>query len=324
MKPNFDGELASDAIRVTWLGHATILLQMDGITVLTDPMFSERASPSQVVGPKRYRDVACTIHDLPSQLDAVVISHNHYDHLDLNSVTLLNARYGNDLRWFIPLGLANWFETVGCENVVELDWWEENCVPEKSDISFVFTPAQHWSKRTLNDANRSLWGSWTIIGPNNRFFFTGDTGYCPVFKEIGKMYGPFTAAAIPIGAYEPRWFMKSQHINPEEAVQVHEDLRSNFSFGIHWGTFNLAKEVIVNHIHVCNMSSICFNTTLSFQYYLDPPVKLREALETKNISTESFITFKHGESRLVHFDGKSEHDRPARISKRGIMYRDGT
>ena len=255
VKPRFDGIPPIDAVRVTWLGHATVLFQMDGITVLTDPIFSDRASPSQVVGPKRYREMPCTIHDLPSHLDAVVISHNHYDHLDMNSVTLLNARYGKDLRWFIPLGLATWFDTAGCENVVELDWWEENCVPEKSDVSFVFTPAQHWSKRTLNDDNKSLWGSWSIIGPRHRFFFSGDTGYCNVFKEIGRMYGPFSAAAIPIGAFEPRWFMKYQHVNPEEAVLIHKDLRCQFSFAIHWGTFALANEVIFLRVLTRNSCS---------------------------------------------------------------------
>ncbi|RWS19563.1 N-acyl-phosphatidylethanolamine-hydrolyzing phospholipase D-like protein, partial [Leptotrombidium deliense] len=205
VKPQFDLPANEDEMKVTWLGHATVLVQMDGVTLITDPIFSERASPSQVIGPRRYRDPPCSVHDLPSNLDAVIISHNHYDHLDLNTVTLLNARYGTDLRWFVPLGLGYWFEQVSIENVVELDWWEENCVPDKNDVSFVFTPSQHWSKRTLNDDNKSLWGSWSIIGPKHRFFFAGDTGYCPVFKEIGRLYGPFTVAAIPIGAFEPRW-----------------------------------------------------------------------------------------------------------------------
>ena len=196
-----------------------------------------------MVGPKRYRDVPCSIHDLPCHLDAVLISHNHYDHLDMNTVTLLNARYGVDVRWFVPLGLTSWFESAGCENVVELDWWEESCIPEKLDTSFIFVPAQHWSKRTLADDNKSLWGGWVVIGPRHRFYFAGDTGYCPSFKEIGTMYGPFTASAIPIGAFEPRWFMKYQHVNPEEAVAIHLDVRSDFSLAIHWGTFALANEV---------------------------------------------------------------------------------
>lgn len=276
VEPKIKSSPPADAFRVTWLGHATILAEFDNIAVLTDPIFSDRASPSQVIGPKRYRDPPCTIHDLPSNLDAVVISHSHYDHLDLNSVVILNARFGSDLRWFIPLGLADWFNSVGCENVVELDWWEENCVADKSDVSFVFTPSQHWSKRTLTDENKTLWGSWVIKGPNFRFFFAGDTGYCSIFKQIGLVYGPFNVAAIPIGAYEPRWFMKHQHVNPEEAVRIHQDLQSIFSIAIHWGTFALSNE-----------------------YFLDPPRLLREALEKRRVNLKDFVTFKHGETQII-------------------------
>ncbi|XP_054711170.1 uncharacterized protein LOC129220766 [Uloborus diversus] len=276
VKQNFSKlSIPDDGIRVTWIGHSTVLVQMHGLNILTDPIFSDRASPSQVVGPKRFRDPPCSIHDLP-HINAVVISHNHYDHLDYNTVILLNARFGTDIRWFVPLGLQSWMQNVGCENVVELDWWEENCVPEHSDTFFVFTPAQHWSKRTLGDDNKSLWGSWCVLGPKYRFFFAGDTGYCEVFKQIGKVHGPFDLSAIPIGAYEPRWFMKYQHVNPEEAVQIHMEVRSKKSLAIHWGTFCLANE-----------------------YYLDPPVKLRNGLDKYEIPPENFFTMKHGETRLI-------------------------
>jgi len=248
VKPNLASTSPSDGVRVIWIGHSTVLVQFDDTTVITDPNFSERASPSQVIGPKRYRNVPCSIDELPSTLDAVVISHNHYDHLDLNTVILLNSRYGIDLRWFIPLGLGEWFDKAGVYNYIELDWWEENCVPDKSDISFVFTPAQHWSKRTLNDNNKSLWGSWAIIGPKFRFFFAGDTGFCPVFEDIGRLFGPFTVCAIPIGSFEPKWFQKHSHIDPEEAVIIHQHLKSNFSLAIHWGTFALANEVTIVHL----------------------------------------------------------------------------
>lgn len=195
IKPKFNAEPPAEGIRVTWLGHASLLVQFDGVTILTDPVFSQRASPIKIMGPKRYREPPCTLHELPP-VDAVVISHNHYDHLDLDTVNGLNARFGSDLTWFVPLGLASWFYQTGVSNVIELDWWQENCLPDKSQVSFVFTPAQHWSKRSLSDDNKSLWGSWSIIGPNHRFFFSGDTGYCNVFKEIGHMYGPFTVAAM--------------------------------------------------------------------------------------------------------------------------------
>lgn len=146
--------------------------------------------------------------------------------------------------------MSTWFEAAGCENVVELDWWEENCVPEKGHVSFVFTPAQHWSKRTLNDDNKSLWGGWAVIGPKHRFYYPGDTGYCPVFRDIGRIYGPFDVCAIPIGAYEPRWFMRAQHVNPEEAVKIHQDVKSKFTVAIHWGTFALANEVCIDRVFI--------------------------------------------------------------------------
>lgn len=143
-------------------------------------------------------------------------------------------------------------------------------------MSFVFTPCQHMSKRTLTDDNKTLWGSWVIKGPNFRFFFAGDTGYCNIFKQIGLTYGPFNVAAIPIGSYEPRWYMKHQHVNPEEAVRIHQDIRSTFSIAIHWGTFAISNE-----------------------YFLDPPRLLREALEKQRVNLKSFVTFKHGETREI-------------------------
>ncbi|KAL7828317.1 hypothetical protein AOLI_G00314690 [Acnodon oligacanthus] len=241
--PEQCGQVGS-SLRVTWLGHSTVLLEMDGLVVLTDPMFSQRASPMSFVGPKRYRGPACTVAQLP-RVDAVLISHTHYDHLDASSVAALNSRFGAELRWFVPLGLLDWMRKNGCENVIELDWWEENCVPGHDDVTFVCTPAQHWCKRTPTDDNRALWGSWTVLGPDNRFFFAGDTGYCSVFEEIGKRFGPFDLAAIPIGAYLPRGIMKSQHVDPEEAVQIHIDVQAKNSLAIHWGTFALAYELAI-------------------------------------------------------------------------------
>uniref|UniRef100_A0A673MIV2 N-acyl phosphatidylethanolamine phospholipase D n=1 Tax=Sinocyclocheilus rhinocerous TaxID=307959 RepID=A0A673MIV2_9TELE len=214
------------SVRATWLGHATVLVEMEGLVFLTDPMFSQRASPVAFMGPKRYRDPPCTIEQLP-RLDAVVISHTHYDHLDADSVAALNARFGSSLRWFVPLGLAEWMQKTGCENVTELDWWVGSRIPGHDNVTFFCTPAQHWCKRTPVDDNKALWGSWTVVGPYCRFFFTGDTGYCSAFKEIGKRFGPFDLAAIPIGA-----------------VQIHMDIQAKTSLAIHWGTFALAYEVL--------------------------------------------------------------------------------
>lgn len=263
-------------MRVTWLGHATVLVEMDDLVVLTDPVFSQRASPLQFVGPKRFRDPACTVAQLP-RIHAVLISHTHYDHLDAGSVASLNERFGGDLRWFVPLGLLDWMQKCGCENVIELDWWEENCVPGHDEVTFVCTPSQHWCKRTPLDDNKALWGSWSVLGPCNRFFFAGDTGYCSVFEEIGKRFGPFDLAAIPIGAYLPRNVMQSQHVDPEEAVRIHIDVQAKHSVAIHWGTFALA-----------------------YEYYLEPPMKLKEAMERYGLSQEKFFVLKHGESRVLN------------------------
>jgi N-acyl-phosphatidylethanolamine-hydrolysing phospholipase D len=277
LKPDLDllRDPPVDGVRVTWFGHATVLVQMDGVTVLADPIFSDRASPIPFLGPKRFRPVPCSVEDLP-RIDAVVISHNHYDHLDRPTVQLLNARFGVDLRWFVPMGMASWFRDLGVCNVVELTWWTGREVNSTSDVKVIFTPNQHWSKRTTANDNRSLWGSWSVIGPRHRFFFAGDTGYCPAFKIIGEKFGPFDAAAIPIGAYEPRWFMQYPHVDPAQAVTIHRDVRSKSSLGIHWGTFPLA-----------------------FEYYLEPPQKLKEALLEQGVPEEEFFTLKHGESRTV-------------------------
>ncbi|XP_033102262.1 N-acyl-phosphatidylethanolamine-hydrolyzing phospholipase D-like [Anneissia japonica] len=266
----------SSGIRVSWLGHACVLVQFDGITILTDPIFSMRCSPSQHVGPKRYRGPPCDMYDLPS-IDAVLISHAHYDHLDLPTVKFLNARFGSSLRWFVPLGLMNWMMKAGCENVIEMDWWQENGHPDHMKITFAFTPTQHWSNRALHDNGWYLWGSWCVFGPNHSFFFGGDTGYCEAFSQIGRRYGPFDLAAIPIGAYEPRWFKKPQHINPQEAVQVHTDLQSSASIGIHWGTFPFGNE-----------------------FYLDPPKLVKEEMEKQGLNPDDFFTLNHGESRLLY------------------------
>ncbi|KAK1789460.1 hypothetical protein P4O66_015374 [Electrophorus voltai] len=273
--PEQCGHLDS-SLRVTWLGHATVLLEMDGLVVLTDPIFSQRASPLSFMGPKRYRGPVCSVAQLP-HVDAVLISHTHYDHLDTYTVGALNARFRSNLRWFVPLGMLGWMKERGCENVVELNWWEENGIPGHEDVMFVCTPAQHWCKRTPMDDNRVLWASWSVLGPNNRFFFAGDTGYCPVFAEIGKCFGPFDLAAIPIGAYLPRDIMKAQHVDPEEAVQIHIDIQAKNSLAIHWGTF-----------------------ALSYEYYLEPPVRMRDAMVAHALNPDQFFTLSHGESRLLN------------------------
>lgn len=219
---------------------------------LTDPVFSHRCSPVQFAGPARYRPCPTDVASLP-HIHAVFISHNHYDHLDVATVRQLNARFP-DLQWHVPQGLAAWMVRTGrvsAERITEQTWWETVSISGSQDISCTFTPAQHWGKRSVTDNNKALWGSWCIRGSHSNFFFSGDTGYCSVFKEIGERHGPFSLAAIAIGAYEPRDFMAPQHVNPEEAVQIHRDIRSARSLGIHWGTWPLTYEPCV---HLVNFS----------------------------------------------------------------------
>lgn len=222
---------------LTWLGHATTLLQYQGVTVLTDPILSDYAGPARLVGTNRYTPAPLAVTELP-RIDVVVISHNHYDHLDAATVDAL----GNSPHWFVPKGLAAWFADRKITNVTELDWWQSARI---GDLTLLATPSQHWSNRTMIDRNKSLWASWAILWPDFRFWFAGDTGYNAIqFKQIGDRVGPFDLAAIPIGAYAPREIMENQHINPEEAVQIHRDIRSQYSFGIHWGTFVLTTEPV--------------------------------------------------------------------------------
>uniref|UniRef100_A0A915K4P6 N-acetylphosphatidylethanolamine-hydrolyzing phospholipase D n=1 Tax=Romanomermis culicivorax TaxID=13658 RepID=A0A915K4P6_ROMCU len=246
MNPNFAVE--DENLRATWLGHATVLIQMERICVLTDPCFSPKCSPISIFGPQRIRPPPCSLDDLP-KVDAVLISHNHYDHLDSTAVRTLNARFGADLRWYVPLGLKEWFCNVGCFNVAEFNWWQEDVLTTGDNTHrMVCLPSQHWSCRNGFDRNRSLWCSWAVIGARHRFYFAGDTGYFTAFASIGHFYGPFTLAAIPIGCYKPRSFMKSQHVCPEEAVKIHLDVKAKNSIGIHWGTYDMGStEVMILH-----------------------------------------------------------------------------
>ena len=218
---------------VTWIGHATMLVRLAGKNVLFDPTFSPRASPVAFAGPKRVVPLPIDIADLP-RIDVVMISHNHYDHLDANSVQRLAVSTHGSPRFLVPKGLAAWFKEQGITRVDEYDWWQEARV---GPLRITFVPVQHWSRRGLTDTNQSLWGGWVVEGEGLRLIHTGDTGYSPDFKDIGQRLGPFDMAFIPIGAYAPRWFMKVMHVDVPEAVQVRADLRAERAIGMHWGTF---------------------------------------------------------------------------------------
>lgn len=281
---------AGDAMEplVTWIGHATVLVQAGGLSVLTDPHFSARASPVSFVGPRRAQAPGMAIDDLPP-IDAVVISHNHYDHLDRDSVVLLNARADGRTRFLVPLGLKPWFERHGITNVVELDWWQSHtlALPGRAPVQLHLTPVQHWSARGLHDRSQTLWGGWAVFTRDFAWYFAGDAGYSADFADTRRhfertqagRFGPgrgFDLALIPVGAYEPRWFMSLQHVNPQEAVQVHRDLAARHSLGIHWGTFELTDEPLDQ-----------------------PPKDLADARRAAGIGADTFFLLAIGESRAL-------------------------
>ncbi len=258
---------------LTWIGHATFLIQIDGMNILTDPHFSERASPVSWAGPRRAVPPAMPIRTLP-EIDAVVISHDHYDSLDVSSVKDL-AKHNAGVHFLVPLGMKAWFDALELSNiqVTELDWGESHTI---SNIRFTAEPSQHWGKRSLFDGFERLWASWVIRTKDRQIFFAGDSGYTRHFKNIGEKYGFFDLALIPIGAYAPRWFMQHYHANPEEAVLIHRDIRSRYSVAMHWGTFIMTDEPLD-----------------------EPPVRLADALQKYAIKATEFEVYRHGESRFL-------------------------
>lgn len=237
--PNFSHSLQQGEGAVTFINHATDLVQFPELTVLTDPVFSERASPFSWAGPKRHRTPGASIEELP-KVDVVVISHNHYDHMDLDSLVAINQK--DQPTFVVPLGNKKYLVDNNIHNVIELDWWQDYTTKKGSIITLV--PMQHWSARGLFDRSEALWGGFVIQSAGLSVLFAGDTGYNRQFKDIEAKFGPMDLSLIPIGAYEPRWFMKNQHINPAEAVQAHQDLKSKLSAGMHFGTFQLTDEGI--------------------------------------------------------------------------------
>jgi N-acyl-phosphatidylethanolamine-hydrolysing phospholipase D len=261
---------------VTWLGHAGVLLQIEGMNFLFDPIFSKRASPVSFAGAERRVRSPVQAQDLP-RIDGIFISHNHYDHLDNQTIEdlLKDAKDPQKLCAYVPLKMGEWFKARGYTCVTELDWWDRVAINDK--ISVVATPSHHWSRRGLFDRNQVLWAGFLVekSGPRPfRFIHVGDTGYSDDFKEIGKRLGPIDLAAIPVGAYEPRDFMQDAHVSPKEAVQIMQDLKAKKAFGIHWGTFELTKEPLDQ-----------------------PPVDLAKALAESQISPQDFLLFKQGESK---------------------------
>ena len=223
-----------------WIGHSTFLINNGDLTILTDPIFSERASPLKFAGPKRLIKPVIKIKDLP-EVDVITISHNHYDHLDINSLRKIQKKFPN-VKILVPKGDLKLLKNYNLNNGFEFLWWEEIIF---DNTKFIFTPAQHWSARGLRDRNKSLWGSWFIKTEEKNIFHAGDTGYSDDFMEIRNRLGTVDFAMIPIGAYDPQWFMSYSHVNPEEALSIAKDLDAKKSIGMHWGTFILTDEPVL-------------------------------------------------------------------------------
>lgn len=252
---------------VTWIGHATVLVQLEGKNILTDPIWSERCSPVKFAGPIRYTNPGVSLDDLP-KIDIVLLSHNHYDHMDLDTLTQLEKR-------FKPLflsGLNNkkLLKSAGLSNVHEMDWWDD--IQEKS-LKITFTPTQHFSGRKIIDLDESLWGSYVVTGEKKKFYFSGDTGYFEGFSEISEKFPEIDLAILPIGAYEPKWFMSPMHVDPHHSVKAFIDLKAKQMMPMHYQTFVLTDEA------------------------LDAPLRQTyKEFENQNLSLDKLIGLKIGES----------------------------
>ncbi len=267
--PNDGATLRTNTSRtsITWIGHSSFLIQIGGRSLLTDPIWSQKAGAGPF-GPARMVPPGLRLSDLPP-IDLVLISHNHYDHLDLGTIRWL----GNRPTYLVPARLGAWFYALGCTKVHECTWWEHL---EALDLHFDFVPAQHWSRRTTWDTNRTLWGGWIVSDGRQKLYFAGDSAYFSGFKLIGQRYPGLDIAFMPIGAYEPRWFMQSAHVNPEEAGQAFLDVGARILIPMHWGTFRLSTERPD-----------------------DPPKRLASWWQQQNLDPANNWTMAIGETRFV-------------------------
>ena len=268
---------APDVVTLTWVGHSSFLLQLTGLNILLDPVWSERASPVQFIGPRRWVRPGVVFDALPP-IDVVALSHDHYDHLDAGTIRSLTSRYPA-AQWIAPLGVAAFLRHRGARDVVERDWWGSIAV---AGVEMTCVPAQHFSGRTLGRRNQTLWCGWTFRSEEFRVFFAGDTALHPEFATIAERLGPFDLAILPIGAYEPRWFMGTVHMNPEDCIKavaqmlpVQNGKRIIVTAG-HWGTFKLTDEPMD-----------------------EPPARMRQNWLSAGHSADDLWIMQHGETRTI-------------------------
>lgn len=262
----------SEPLKITFINHSTFLIQWNGLNILTDPIWSERTSPVSFAGPKRMRPPGIRFEDLP-QIDAIIISHNHYDHLDLPTVKLLQEKF--QPLFVVPLGLDLYLKNKGIDNIEVLDWWQET---KFKNLNIACVPAQHFSGRGMGDRDKTLWAGYVLIHQQQKLYYVGDTGYGPFFQQIKEKYSPFDVALVPIGAYKPKWFMSPIHMSPSEAVQVHRELEIGTSIGMHYGTFPLADDG-----------------------RNDPVIDLQKALQKQQVSEEKFVLLEEGKALEFKF-----------------------
>ena len=266
LPPPLDGARAA----VTFVGHSTVLIQTALGNILTDPMYSQRAGPFNRFGPERVRQPAIRFDDLPP-IAVVLLSHNHYDHCDLHTLAMLATKF--DPLVVTPLGNRRLVSSTGIRRVEELDWWEH---AQTTPLPVTLTPAHHFSARTPWDRNRALWGGFVVRAGGRSIYFAGDSAYAPFFRDIPRRLGAIDLALLPIGAYEPRWFMQAVHMNPAEAVQAHLDLGASASIGMHFGTIQLTAEGIDDPVH-----------------------DLAQALREREVPPDRFATLEFGGSRAL-------------------------
>ncbi len=255
-------------VKITFIGHITFLIQTQGVNILTDPVWSDHVGPTSWLGPDRTRQAALKLKDIP-KIDIIILSHDHYDHADVESLKFFIDR--DNPKIYTGLGVDKAMQADGIIGDYQImDWW--NTLPFSDVLKITFVPVQHFSGRGLFSRNATLWGGFVLETPGNKIFFAGDTGYCPHFAEIHDKFGPMDISLLPIGAYEPRWFMKHVHMNPDDAVMAHKDLKSKLSIGTHFGTFQLTDEPI------------------------NQPIKdLQTALEKHSVNPEKFLTLDFGQ-----------------------------